>query len=87
MKIDFNKIPVKNIEGEVQFVQIAKQLGNALYMQGHNIEECELGQAIYHADGEVDINETQAGLVKLRISNMPYIIRSAIESLLTEKKD
>ena len=45
-KINFKEIAVTNIEGNVEKVDISSLLGNQLYMEGQNIEECELGKKI-----------------------------------------
>ena len=39
-KIDFTKIEVQDIEGRTLKVDITKNLGNQLYMQGQNVEAC-----------------------------------------------
>ena len=52
-KIDFTKIEVQDIEGRTVKVDITKNLGNQLYMQGQNVEECELGKSSYFAKGEM----------------------------------
>lgn len=81
MKVDFRQIPVKDIEGNVQQVDMSKALGNQLYMQGKDIVECELGRDIWH-NGEVELNDQQAAIVKAAVANYAYIVREGIESLL-----
>lgn len=81
MKVDFRQIPVKDIEGNVQQVDMSKALGNQLYMQGKDIVECELGRDIWHK-GEVELNDQQAAIVKAAVGNYAYIVREGIESLL-----
>ena len=39
--VDFRKIQIMDIEGNAQEADFSKQLGNQLYMQGHDIAECE----------------------------------------------
>ena len=82
-KIDFRKIQVENIEGIKNEADVSKQLGNQLYMQGRNIEECELGRDIYH-NGEVELSDTQVEMVKQFIMPWSYVLRSAIEETLKE---
>ena len=82
-KIDFRKIQVENIEGIKNEADVSKQLGNQLYMQGRNIEECELGRDIYHK-GEVELSDKQVEMVKQFIMPWSYVLRSAIEETLKE---
>lgn len=82
-KIDFRKIQVENIEGIKNEADVSKQLGNQLYMQGRNIEECELGRDIYH-NGEVELSDKQVEMVKQFIMPWSYVLRSAIEETLKE---
>lgn len=55
MKVNFSKIVIKDIEGRDVQADFQRQLGNQLYMQGRDIEECELGKRIYFADGDVGL--------------------------------
>ena len=83
-KVDFRKIGVKNIDGNVDTVDVSKQIGNLMYMQGKDIEECELGKAIYH-DGEVELNQKQEDVVRRFIQPWAFVIRSAIEETLNKE--
>lgn len=76
-KVDFRKITLKNVEGEEMSVDFSKQLGNQLYMQGQNIEECELGKRMYF-DGEVEMNEKGIEVVKRFVAGYPYVSRTAV---------
>ena len=58
-KIDFTALPVKDIEGNEMSVNIAKALGNQLYMQGQNVDECELGKKIYYSEGEMELHDEE----------------------------
>ena len=82
-KIDFRKILVENIEGIKNEADVSKQLGNQMYMQGQNIEECELGRAIYHK-GSVELDSKQADMVRRFIQPWSYVLRSAIENTLLD---
>ena len=83
-KVDFRKIGVKNIDGNVDTVDVSKQIGNLMYMQGKDIEECELGKAIYH-DGEVELNQKQEDVVRRFIQPWAFVSRSAIEETLNKE--
>lgn len=81
-KINFKAIEVEDIEGQVQKVDIAKALGNQLYMQGQNVEECELGRLIYFSETAMELNDEQMQIVKRFTRSYPYISRHAIDLLL-----
>lgn len=83
MKVDFRKIEVPNIEGQIETADVSKQLGNLMYMQGQNIEECELGRDIYHK-GEVELSDKQVKMVRCFIQPWSYVLRSAIEETLND---
>lgn len=78
-KINFKKIMIRDIEGNEIVADFQKQLGNQLYMQGRDIEECELGKRIYFADGEVELSEKECAMVRMAVQGYSYIARSAIE--------
>ena len=84
IKVDFRQIPVKDIEGNIQPVDMSKALGNQLYMQGKDIVECELGRDIWRK-GEVELNDQQAAIVKAAVAGYAYIVREGIESMLASK--
>ena len=78
-KINFKKIIIRDIEGNDVVADFQAQLGNQLYMQGRDIEECELGKRIYFADGEVELSDKECAMVKMAVQGYSYIARSAIE--------
>lgn len=81
-KIDFTALEVEDIEGQKQRVDIAKALGNQLYMQGANVDECELGRDIYRSKGEMELTDEQSQIVLRFTKGYPYVSRHAIELLL-----
>ena len=83
-KVDFRQVGVKNINGEIEKADVSKQLGNVMYMNGQNIEECELGRAIYH-NGEVELTQQQEDMIRRFIKPWAFIIRSAIEETLNKE--
>ena len=84
-KTNFRKILIADIEGHVQEADFSKQLGNQLYMQGQNIEECELGKRIYF-DGEVELSEADAGAVKRIIAGYSFVARQALIDAIDGKE-
>lgn len=81
-KVNFAEIVLKDIEGNEVKADFQKQLGNQLYMQGRNIEECELGKKIYFAEGSIEISEKESEIVKNAVRGYSYIARTAIEDAM-----
>ena len=84
MKVNFATIALKDIEGNVITADFQKQIGNLLYMQGGNIEECELGKRIYFADGEVELSDKDVEAVRRIIMGYSYIAKQAIEDAIVK---
>lgn len=82
MKIDFTKVPVKDIDGKEFKADLHKELGQQLYMQGQTMEECDLGSLIYHTDGPVELNVEQAACVSRWVERWPFVTRTAVKTLL-----
>ena len=82
MKVDFTKVPVKDIDGKEFKADVHKELGQQLYMQGQTMEECDLGSLIYHTDGPVELNVEQAACVSRWVDRWPYVTRTAVKTLL-----
>ena len=79
-KVNFAEIVIRDIEGHEQKADVRQVLGNMLYMQGQDIEDCELGSRIYHQDvGEpTDIDDRQAAVISRFAERLPYVMRTAI---------
>lgn len=85
VKVNFAKIIIKDIEGREVEANFQKQLGNQLYMQGRDIEECELGKRIYFAQGDVELTDKDCAIVRNAVQGYSYIARSAIENQLKKE--
>ena len=85
MKIDFRNIQVKDIEGNNSTVDIAKELGNAIYQRTADLGELELAQNIYK-NGEVELSTDQAERIKEYVrTNFVAVVQVAVnEALLVE---
>lgn len=68
MKIDFRKIQVKDIEGNIVPFDISKVLGNTIYQKTTDLGELELAQQIYK-NGEVELSPEQAERIKEYVRN------------------
>ena len=82
-KVDFRNIVIKDINGQDTKADVTQLFGNMLYMQGQNIEECELGQAIYHQGDEgpeaLELSDKQVAIVKAYADRLPYVMRMGIK--------
>lgn len=88
-KINFSKIPVKNVAGDDVTFDIHHDFSNLLYM-GRKIEESALGLKIWNcrdAEGnptEIELSKEEIAVVKNNIAGYPYIVRKYIEDKLSE---
>ena len=83
-KVNFKDIKIKDINGNEVVADFQKQIGNQLYMQGHDIEECELGKKIYFAEGEIELTDKEADMVRRITAGYSYVARQAIEESMKE---
>ena len=81
MKIDFTKVPMKDIDGKEFKADVHKELGQQLYMQGQTMEECDLGSLIYHTDGPVELNLEPGAGVSRWVDRWRYVTRTAVKTL------
>ncbi len=80
-KVDFWKIMIKDINGNDMTVDVHETMGNALYMNGKDIAECELGQAIYHQkeDEPLELDEKQMKIAREYAEGIKaFILRQGI---------
>lgn len=82
-KVNFKKVPVKNINGTVESVDISKNLGNSMYIQGRSLEVVTLATKIWEK-GEVEINEEEESILREQIPQLfpAYIWRTALLAAL-----
>lgn len=83
-KVNFKDIKIKDINGKEVVADFQQQIGNQLYMQGHDIEECELGKKIYFAEGEVELTDKEAEMVRRITQGYSYVARQGIEEAMKE---
>lgn len=63
MKVDFRKIEITDIEGNVKSIDVSKELGNAIYRNTPDLGELDFAQEIYRK-GEVEIDESRKQIIK-----------------------
>ena len=81
-KVDFSKVTMEDIKGEPMPGDFHEVLGNQLYMQGRDIRECELGRKIYFAEGEIELTDDEAKIVREAVKGWSYVARTAIEKMI-----
>ena len=81
-KVNFREIVIEDIHGNPMPGDFHEVLGNQLYMQGRDIKECELGRKIYFAEGEIELTDDEAKIVRESVKGWSYVARTAIEKML-----
>ena len=77
-KVDFRKIEIENINGEMETVDLSKTLGNALFPHGKTFEVVELARNIWK-DGEVELKDEDVKILEEYVPQLfPYIFKTAI---------
>ena len=89
-RINFAELMIKDLQDKVVKYDCWLAISNALYMQGENIVEHELGSKIYHctdAEGhpaEVELTDEEAEIVMKFAKGFPYNIQKAINEKLKD---
>ena len=77
-KVDFRKIQVENINGEMEIVDLSKTLGNALFPYAKTFEVVELARNIWK-NGEVELKDEDVKILEEYVPQLfPYIFKTAI---------
>lgn len=84
-KVNFKELVIADIEGKEQKIDVSKLLGNQLYMEGQDIEACELGKRIYFAEGDVELSGKEIAIVKQAMQRYSYLVRTAVETILKDE--
>ena len=76
---DFKKVEILSLDGKrMGTEQLKADVCNALYMQGQDITECELGQKLWHATDAIEISEEEEKKLRTQFEKYPYLIRTAL---------
>ena len=81
-KIDFTKVPVKNIKGQTEEKNYRDYIAEQLYNQSHDETGAMLAQKIAQSTGETELSEDECKILKTMLAPYPYYMRTAIEELL-----
>lgn len=87
MKVDFRKLEIKDLEGNVVTFDASKQLANFIYMETQDLGDLILAQDIYK-NGEVELDNDQINKIKgwLR-TNFKAFVQKAFEDYINNNKD
>ena len=81
-KIDFTKVPVKNVKGQTEEKNYRDYIAEQLYNQIHDEAGVNLAQKIANATDDIELNEDEIKIIKTLLAPYPYYMRTAIEEAL-----
>lgn len=81
-KIDFTKVPVKNVKGQTEEKNYRDYIAEQLYNQSHEEDGVRLAQKIANSTGEIDLDENECKILKTLLAPYPYFMRTAFDELL-----
>ena len=87
VSVDFTCVPLVDVEGNERPTNIAKALGNDLYVGAQDVAVAELGRKIYHAEGSVELSEDEVRTVRQAVQQWRWYVRSAVELALEAKHE
>ena len=81
-KIDFTKVPVKNVKGQTEEKNYRDYIAEQLYQQSHDEAGALLAQKIAQSTGETELSEEECKILKTLLQPYPYFMRTAFEEML-----
>lgn len=78
-KINLKELPVKNIEGKEEKIDISKEVGNLLFQNARTVVMHESAISLYNTG---ECNDSEEVREFIRELNYPYFIKSAIEQII-----
>ena len=92
MNIKFRKLPITDIEGNTQNIDVAQLIGNVLFNQADDVAEQDLGIKIYHEpvpdeNGEctgTDIDDKEVNILRKYLPYFKYNLRAAIDNAMKQ---
>ena len=78
-KINLKELPVKDIEGKEEKIDISKEVGNLMFQNAKTVVVHEAAIALYNTGECNDSEEVREFIGAL---NYPYFVKSAIEQAL-----
>lgn len=81
-KIDFTKVPVKNVKGQTEEKNYRDYISERLYLQSHDEKGALLAQKIAQSEGEIELSEDECKILETMLQSYPYFMRTAFDELL-----
>ena len=78
-KINLRELPITNIEGKEEKMDISKEVGNLLFQNARTVVMHESAIALYNTG---ECNDSEEVREFIRDLNYPYFIKQAIEKIL-----
>lgn len=78
-KINLKELPIKNIEGKEEKMDISKEVGNLMFLNAKTVVMHEAAIALYNTG---ECNDSEEVREYIRELGYPYFIKSAIEQIL-----
>jgi hypothetical protein len=83
-KIDFTKVPVKNVKGQTEEKNYRDYIAEQLYHQSHDEAGALLAQKIAQSEGEIELSEDECKILKTLLQPYPYFMRTAFDEILNK---
>lgn len=84
MLIDFAKIELMDLEGNISYIDLSKVFGNLVFKSTTDVAEFDLAKKIYY-EGAVELNKDQAGgLLRYVDSFQTILVRESIKKVLSD---
>ena len=86
IKIKFNELPVKNIDGTIIKEQWAENIGNIFFRLADNVAEHDLAVKIYHetSDG-TELSDKEVNILKQKAKALKYFLQIAINEAIGQQ--
>lgn len=86
IKIKFNELPVKNIDGTIIKEQWAENIGNIFFRLADNVAEHDLAVKIYH-EGEdgTELSDKEVNILKQKTKALKYFLQIAINEAIGQQ--
>ena len=81
-KVNWKELMLTDIEGNEFAFDARKTVGNVLFNMADDVAEHDLGVAIYHSDGEMEMSDEQVKIVRKYLGAWKYVLRQGIERIL-----
>ena len=82
MTIDFTKIKVKDITGEIRELDLSKELGNVIFNITKDLGELEIARTIYQ-QGHIDADKKTVEMIKGYVEdNFVAFVKEALIPIL-----